>query len=173
MISQTWYCSLVTDLTTCIFFFLSIRISYSSSTIEWWQKTSFKSSSSSSTAFDLTIKSYNQTAARIKSKKVIQHYTTTKPHGDKKRDFDTQTLDLPTTWLLYPDCFKRVLFLCPLGFGTTTVAIYYYKKHILRSLNPRLLFMYWRRSVKGVAVAKSSAAALSKVSISNGHCTSS
>ena len=46
-----------------------------------------------------------------------------------------------------PGCYTQTvvnvfLFLCPLGFATTTVAIYYYKKHILRSLNPRLLFMY-------------------------------
>ena len=62
------------------------------------------------------------------------------------------------------------LFLCPLGLATTTAAILLYKSQILRLLNPRLLFMYWRRSVKGVAVAKSSAAALSKVSKPNIDC---
>ena len=44
-----------------------------------------------------------------------------------------------------------------------------YRSQISRSLNPRSLFMYWRRSVKGVAVAKPSAAALSKVAKPNGH----
>ena len=62
------------------------------------------------------------------------------------------------------------LFLFPLGLATTMVAILLYKSQILRLLNPRLLFMYWRRSVKGVAVAKPSAAALSKVSKPNVDC---
>ena len=66
---------------------------------------------------------------------------------------------------------KRVLFLFPLGLATTTAAILLYKSQILRFLNPRLLFMYWRGSVKGVAVSKPSAAALSKVSKPNVDCT--
>ena len=63
------------------------------------------------------------------------------------------------------------LFLFPLGLETTTAAILLYKSQILRFLNPRLLFMYWRGSVKGVAVSKSSAAAISKVSKPNVDCT--
>ena len=64
------------------------------------------------------------------------------------------------------------LFLFPLGLETTTAAILLYKSQILRFLNPRLLFMYWRGSVKGVAVSKPSAAALSKVSKPNVDCIS-
>ena len=62
------------------------------------------------------------------------------------------------------------LFLCPLGLATTTAAILLYKSQILRFLNPRLLFKYWRGSVKGVAVSKPSTAALSKVSKPNVDC---
>ena len=62
------------------------------------------------------------------------------------------------------------LFLFPLDLETTTAAILLYKSQILRFLNPRLLFMYWRGSVKGVAVSKPSAAALSKVSKPNVDC---
>ena len=47
----------------------------------------------------------------------------------------------------------------PAGFSDHYGRYLLYKTQISRSLNPRLLFMYWRRSVKGVAVAKPS-----------GHC---
>ena len=69
-------------------------------------------------------------------------------------------LHLATTWPLYPtSCFSD-------HYGRYLLQ----KKQILRSLNPRSLFMYWRRSVTALLVAKPSAAALSKVAKPSGHC---
>ena len=87
--------------------------------------------------------------------------------GENKRKEIARLSKLPNWIYQPPGCYTQTL-----AFATTTVAIYYYKKHILRSLNPRLLFMYWRRSVTALLVAKASAAALSKVAKPNGDCTS-
>ena len=73
----------------------------------------------------------------------------------------TLALALTTTWSLYPD----------FGFCDHYGRYLLQKKQILRSLYPKSLFMYWRRSVEGVAVTKSRAAALSKVTKPNGDCS--
>ena len=85
--------------------------------------------------------------------------------GENKRKEIARLSKLPNWIYQPPGCYTQTL-----AFATTTAAIYYYKKHILRSLNPRLLFMYWRRSVKGVAVAKPSAAAKLIVAKPNVDC---
>ena len=67
---------------------------------------------------------------------------------------------LATAWSLYPDsCFSDY-------YGRYLL----YKKHILRSLNPRSLFIYRRRSVTALLVAKPSAAAKPLVAKPNGDC---
>ena len=100
-------------------------------------------------------------------RRLVVHVNQTKFGCGSRVDFQLTTLDFKLCIYRLPGRYTQTL-----AFATTTVAIYYYKKQILRSLNPRLLFMYWRRSVTALLVAKASAAALSKVSISNGHCIS-
>ena len=58
----------------------------------------------------------------------------------------------------------------PAGFSDHYGRYLQYKSQIVRSLYPRSLFMYWRRSFTALQVAKPSAAALSKVAKPSGHC---
>ena len=64
----------------------------------------------------------------------------------------------------------RIFVFVPAGFSDHYGRYLLHKSQISRSLNPRSLFMYWRRSVKALLVAKASAAALPKVAKPSGHC---